>query len=281
MPTKFEREMKSPVVRQAGMPMKYNKRSSAKHKGESAEYKSGYGIERKRPVDLDLLGVHRLVAELTSKYNQNNDVGIVRSWFRKNKIEGQEKHFQALGNLVQEVRLHTSNLVEYKAELMTQQQRMEDLILLKEEESQFAVDRQREEHQTFLSQEDATRSEHGTRQEREKLENERIEAENEKIYWDAQQNREKANLLGLRGKLIEKIIVELDFADINMKQVFVLIEMIKDTDSKADILTAEAQWENLKAETEIKREQVKDGKLDNKHKKWKFEKDREGYDEEL
>jgi len=232
-------------------------------------------IEKAKAVNLDHLGVHNLVSELTAKYNQNNDAGIISNWFERKKINSQEKRLQALSALVQEVRSHSNNLLEFKTELVTQQQRMEDLILLKTEESQFAVDRQREVHQTFVSGEETTRNEQLLKLERDRLDNARIEAENEKIFWEAQQNKQKSLLMGLRGKLIEKIIGELDFADINMKQVFVLIEMIKDTDTKADILTAEAQWEHLKAETEIKQAQADQENLNTEHKKWKFDKDRE------
>lgn len=237
-------------------------------------------LENKFQVNLNHLGVQNLVSELTVKYNQNNDIGIIRSWLGRNRIEGQEKHLQALSRLVQEVRSHASSLIEFKAELMTQQKKMEDLILFKLEESQFAIDRQREEHQTFLSQENSIRRENEIRQEREKLQNERIDAENKKIYWEGQQDRQKARLMELRGKLIEKITDELDFADINMKQVFILIEMIKDTHNKADILTAEAQWEHLKAEAEIKKAQADQENLNTEHQKWKFDKDRE-FDEKV
>ncbi len=167
-----------------------------------------FEMEKKIPVNLDHLGVHGLVGELTAKYNQNNDVGIIRSWFRRNRIESQGKHLEALFSLVQEARAHTSSLIEYKAELMTQQKRMEDLILLKTEESQFAVDRQREDHQTFVSTEETTRKTNEAVANREFLENERIAYENQIKAGEAAQNKEIANILKLKGKLIEKIIDE-------------------------------------------------------------------------
>ena len=73
-----------------------------------------YEIEKRKVVNLDTLGVHGLVNELTAKYNQDNDTGIIRNWFRRNKLKSQEKHLQALFSLVQEARAHASSLVEFK-----------------------------------------------------------------------------------------------------------------------------------------------------------------------
>lgn len=239
-----------------------------------------FELDKRPPVNLNTLGVHGLVSELTAKYNQNNDTGIIRNWFRRNKLQSQEKHLKALFSLVQEAREHASSLVEFKSDLITQQKRMEDLILLKTEESEFAVDRQREEHQTFLSNEETSRIADKARQQREFLENEKLAAENKKTFWEAQQDKHKARIIELKGHLIEKLIDEVDFKNINMKHVFIIIEMLKEAETKADILNAEAQWEHYKVETDIKAEQAKQEKVNTKQKKWKFEQDKK-FDEEL
>lgn len=234
-----------------------------------------YEIEKRKVVNLDTLGVHGLVNELTAKYNQDNDTGIIRNWFRRNKLKSQEKHLQALFSLVQEARAHASSLVEFKADLLTQQKRMEDLILFKIEESEFAIDLQREEHQTKVSHEMTARATNEARQQREFLENEKLDAEKQQKIWEAQQDKHKARILELKGKLIEKLIDEVDFKNIDMKHVFIIIEMLKEAETQADILNAEAQWAHYKAETDIKAEQAKQEKVNTKQKKWKFKQDKE------
>lgn len=199
-------------------------------------------------VNLDNLDVHRLTNELISKYNQNNDVGIIQSWFSRNKVKVQESHLQAVLSKVNHIREHSRSLIEYKAELMTQQQALENLIICKIEESEFSVERQREDHQTYLNQQAAERERVWLELDSLKNENDRAKYEAEKAKWEAEESKNKAWITELRGKLIEKIIDELKFSDINMKQVFVLIEMIKEADTDSDILGAEARWEQLKAE---------------------------------
>lgn len=225
-------------------------------------------------VDLDYLGVHSLVNELVVKYNQNNDVGIIRSWFRRNRVEAQDKHLTALSSFVGNVRRHASDLIEFKAQLMSQMEVLEYRITEIIEAAQFALDRQREEHQSFLIQKQAERKQ--ILLELEKLQHsyDKLKWDAEKAKWEAEEIKQRARILELRGKLIEKIIQELQFADINMKQVFVLIEMIKESASDSDILGAEARWEQLKAEAKKTMAQADQEETESEWKKYKFEQDK-------
>lgn len=214
-------------------------------------------LAQKDKINLDYLGVHSLISELTAKYNQKNDVGIVRAWFRRNKLKSQEKHLQALSALVQEVRAHTTTLIEYKAELMTQHQRMEDLVLLKTEESQFAVDRQREEHATFLALQEKERQQTIHELEQMKIQNDQL--------------KQEARLVRLRGNLIEKITGELDLKKISSAQAFVLIKALNQDNTEADIFMAEEQLDQMKAEAKIKKAEAKRAKIEADYEEYKMQ----------
>ena len=224
-------------------------------------------------VSLDPLDVHKLTNELIASYNQNNDVGVIRGWLRRNKVESQEKYITALLNKVRTIRESASTLVEYKAQLMSQQQVMESLIIGKIDEAQFAVDRQREEHQTFLDEQTAERERIWIELDRAKNENEKMKYEVEKAKWEAEEAKHRARIIELRGALIEKIKDEVKFSDINMKQVFVLIEMIKDATTDADIITAEARWEQLRAEAKKTSAQANQEETKADWERYKFEQD--------
>jgi hypothetical protein len=209
-------------------------------------------INRGRIVDLDELGTHDFVGYLVQNYGKNLNRGVIVSWFRRTRLEAQSKYLDQLYELVNRVREHTTSLVAFKAELMTQQVRMENLMIALKEESRMAVERQRQEHETFLAN-------HESQREASRLALEKLRHENEKLRYEAEEQRgkaelakQKARIVQLRGDLIEKITADLNFADVNMKQVFVIIEMVKDAASQADIITAEARWEQMKAEARKK-----------------------------
>jgi hypothetical protein len=201
--------------------------------------------------NLDELGVHGFVSYISEYHKRDIDVGVIRSWFRRKRLEAQGKHLDEIYNLVRKAREHTSNIVEFKAQLMTQQTRIDNLIIALEEESEMMVERQREEYETFLAGQENQRETYKLELDRLKYENERLKYEAEELKGRAEQEKQKARLIQLRGDLIEKITKDLDFSDINMKQVFVIIEMVKDSTSEADIITAEARWEQMKAEAKI------------------------------
>ena len=229
--------------------------------------KSGY------KVDLNNLDVHTLTNELIAGYSQNNDIGIIRGFFRRNRVESQEKFIRALLNKVQAIRDSASTLIEYKAQLMSQQQVLESLIIGKIDEAQFAVDQQREEHQTFLDGQTAERERIWLELDRAKNENEKMKYEVEKAKWEAEEAKHRARIIELRGALIEKIKDEVKFSDINMKQVFVLIEMIKEATTDADIITAEARWEQLRAEAKKTSAQANQEETKADWERYKFEQD--------
>ena len=223
-------------------------------------------------VGVDPLDVHGLVLDLIGKYNQNNDVGVIRGWFRRKcNLEPSERHLQSLGNLVAEVRNHAANLTEFRAQLISQQQVMEARVLELTEAARFAVEKQRSDHQLYLHQQDFERQRTEIELDRGRLENMMAAIQIEKMRAEVSQEKQKAILLGQKSVLIEKITSELDFTNLNMKQVFVLIEMVKESRSNADILNAEAQWERMKAEARQAEAQADQEQHKAKYANWKME----------
>lgn len=216
-------------------------------------------------VNLDLLDVHKLVKDLASKYNENNDIGVIASWFRRRKLGATEKHLQSLLALVSEVRKHAGSLQEFKAQLVTQQVVLQHRIVAIIDEARFAVARQRSDHELYLLGNDVERQKRELELERIRLENMLAALDVEKKRAEVALDWQKVTLLEQKGVLIEKIISELNFQDLSMKQVFVLIEMVKESRSNADILTAEAQWERMKAEA-----REAEARADQEHHKTKY-----------
>jgi hypothetical protein len=223
-------------------------------------------------VGVNPLDVHGLVLDLIGKYNQNNDVGVIRGWFRRKcNLEPTEKHLQSLGSLVAEVRNHAANLTEFRAQLISQQQVMEARVIELTEAAWFVVEKQRSDHQRYLQQQEYERQRAEIELDRGKLENIMAGVQIEKMRAEVSQEKQKVILLGQKSVLIEKITSELDFKNLNMKQVFVLIEMVKDSRSNADILTAEAEWERMKAEARQAEAQADQEQHKAKYANWKME----------
>ncbi|MFA7382857.1 MAG: hypothetical protein WC001_05355 [Desulfurivibrionaceae bacterium] len=246
-----------------------------KNKGKLIGYKSGptnalvnsLSVENvnilNESVNLDNLDVHNLVSELVSKYNQNNDVGVIQSWFRRNRLEGQEKHLQALLRLVRQVREHSSDLLEFKARLISQREVLGNLIIQQVEESQFNVDRQREGHQTFIVQQEMERQRAHGEHVRIKLENDKVRLESERIIAE---NR----LVELRGTLIEKITTELDMKNISPPQAFVLIKALNPNSKDSDVYMAQEALDKMKAEADIKRAEARKAGFEADHEEYKM-----------
>lgn len=222
-------------------------------------------------VNLDMLDVHGLTGELIEKYNKNNDIGVIGSWFRQRKLDASEKHLQALFSLVTEVRKHSANLHEFKAQLVAQHSVLQYRIGTIIDEARFAMDRQRADHQLYLHGHDVERRKRELELERLRLENMLAALQVEKMQAEVALDQQKVALLGQKGALIEKIIGELNFQDINMKQVFVLIEMVKDSRTNADILTAEAQWQRMKAEANMAEAKAEQEQHQTQYKAWKMD----------
>ena len=232
------------------------------------------GPDGQYQVDLNCLDVHSLVNELIVKYNQKNDVGVIRSWLKRRKVEAQNQQLTSLFGLVANIRENAQDLVEFKAHLMSQQAVLTSRITALIEEARFVVERQRADHATYLKQREAECEQAHLMLENLKHENDAAKWRAEAARYEAEEIKQKARITELRGDLIAKIIQEMSFADINMKQVFVLIEMVKDATSQDDLFTADARWEQLKAEANKAQALADQEKTKADHEQWKFEQDK-------
>lgn len=222
-------------------------------------------------VNLDFLDVHRLVKDLARKYNENNDIGVISSWLRRSSLNATENHLHSLLSLVSEVRRHSADLQEFKAQLVAQQSVLQYRIMAMVNEARNIVEKQKLDHASYVHTHEMEKQRRLLEIERLKLENAQIALQNEKLAAEVAQEWHKAKLLGLKVLLIQKINSELDFVNINMKQVFVLIEMIKESRTNADILNAEAQWERMKAEARQAEAKADQEHNNTKYSSWKMD----------
>lgn len=255
----------------------------------------GVGLKKTEPdkfekydVDLSRLDVHVLTNELLIKrYNENNDTGLVKKFFKRLKINSQDRRLNAMLDLVRTIREHSNDIVEYKAHLASQQQVFEIIADGKIDEAELQMAEMRASYQsrTELVKIEAERARFELEKsikmaelelERMKHENERARWEAEKIKYEAEEGKQQARIIELRGDLISTINDELNFADINMKQVFVLIEMVKNAGTPEDILGAEAKWEQMKAEARKSEALADQEETKADHAKFKFEFDKKG-----
>ena len=198
-----------------------------------------------------------LIAELADQYGKNNDLGVIRSWFRKNRHNANEKHLEALLSRISHLRTHAQSLSDFKAELLTQADRFDLEITRVVEAAENAVDRQREEHKTFLVLQKKEREQAHAELARMKLENNRVSLE--------------SRLITLRGNLIEKITNELDLNNISPPQAFVLIKVLNQESTESDIFMAEGQLEQMKAEAKLKNAEAKMAEQEAKYEGFKME----------
>lgn len=205
-----------------------------------------------------------LITELANQYNKNNDIGVIRSWFRKGRHKANEEHLTALFERVQHIREHAKGLSEFQAELLTQRDRLENEIIRITEASEIAVEQQREEYETFVAR-------HQVERERAQLELARLNLENERIKLEHVKMKAETRIIDLRGNLIDKITAELDLNNISSQQAFVLIKALNQENTEADIFMAEGQLEQMKAEAQLKRAEAKKAEHDAEYAKFKMD----------
>ncbi|KKK99151.1 hypothetical protein LCGC14_2635620 [marine sediment metagenome] len=111
------------------------------------------------------------------------------------------------------------------------------------EESGIDLARARAEFETFMVDQITTR--------------ERYRLDIEQMKQDIGITKENINFLKFRNKLADKIIEGIDITDMDMKQVFVLIEMLKEASNENDLLITEAKARELGAEARKKEAEAK------------------------
>ncbi len=228
--------------------------------------------------NVDQLNVNTFVNDLGAELYRGVKAGLISNWFRRIKIESSEATMNRLYSLVESAKRNAESLQDFKARLLRERHIIALEIKRVVEEHYLAIKRQQDDYQHNKFMQSAERKKILNDLERAQIDNEihkqqiRVATyQADELRWQAEDARNKAMITEMRGKLISKIIDEMKFADINMKQVFVLVEMIKDSTTQNDILGAEAKWEQLKAEAKRAMAQAEQEQTRADWEKFKFE----------
>ena len=77
-----------------------------------------------------------------------------------------------------------------------------------------------------------------------------MDLEVKKLEEEIRQESARANFLELRTEIANNIKKEMKFNQLDMKQVLVIIEMLKEATSERDLFAAEARWKQAMAEAD-------------------------------
>lgn len=228
--------------------------------------------------NVDQLNINTFVNELGDELYKGVTDGIISNWFRRLNIGFREKTLISLNDLISRAKQSAESLQDFKGRLLRERHIIALEIKKVVDAHYLAIKKQQDEYQHGKFMQSAERKRVIQDLNRLGIENSILEQKiREDMYradelkWKAEDMKNKTVITALRGKLISKIIDEMTFSDINMKQVFVLIEMVKDVTSGEDIIGAEAKWDQLKAEAKRTMAQAEQEETKAQWEKFKFE----------
>ena len=194
----------------------------------------------KHQVDLDRLDVHELTQSLIDNYSRNQDTGIIASWLGRKKFEGQQKKLQAFNAVVREVREHSRNLQEYKAELLNREYIFPLIMQGQLLKAQQELELLREQHRT-------------------RMYNEQIERD---ILFQKLRNSILQNdSIEIINILRRKIAEEFDINNASPHATALIRDILNPGMNSAELLHALAQYESIKTDTDLKRTQVRTAEI--------------------
>lgn len=97
------------------------------------------------------LNLDGLIGELVHRYSKSGDVGVIRSWFRRKKIEANNNALRALGEHVQILRQQSGDVLEFKAHLLSQTEVLQALVIGYIVDARGTVEVKRAEYEVTLS----------------------------------------------------------------------------------------------------------------------------------
>ncbi|MFZ2403905.1 MAG: hypothetical protein WAW41_02135 [Methylobacter sp.] len=194
----------------------------------------------KSQVDLDHLDVHDLTQSLIDNYNRNQDTGILASWFGRKKFEGQQKKLAAFNAVVREVREHSRNLQEYKAELLNRQYIFPLIMQGQMFEVKQAIELMREQHKTAMHREDIDRR---------------------KTFEQLRTAVLSNDSIDIINQLKRKIVSDIDINNISPHVATLIRDIINPNMSSDQLLNALGQYENIKAESDIRKQEARAAKI--------------------
>jgi len=194
----------------------------------------------KSQVDLDRLDVHELTQSLIDNYSRNQDTGIIASWLGRKKFEGQQKKLAAFNAVVREVREHSRNLQEYKAELLNRQYIFPLIMQGQMLEAQQAIELMREQHKTAMHREDIDRR---------------------KTFEELRTAVLHNDSIDIINQLKKKIVNEVDINSISPHVATLIRDIINPGMSSDQLLNALGQYENIRAESDIRKQEARAAKI--------------------
>lgn len=245
-------------------------------------------------IKIELPEIKLLTEYLISEYNQGVNDGLIGGWFRRKKIEAKQQTIGALTQTVRMIHENSTSLQEYQVHLLTYQEKLYLICQGKILEGRIALDKLKQEHLTYIAKQEAERErikfELDRMQilnERELIENRRLEAIAEKESWLAMQEKERYHLLQLRGEVIRKIKDEYQLGKVTIQDVQLMMTLLMEVRIDPHMFTADLLYEQIKAsvrrmnaEAESAREDARTKRTERQYKEWKYKENRQAPDED-
>lgn len=195
-------------------------------------------------LNIPELSLDNLVYELHKTINTGKWV-IFKGW-QNTRLQLDAQRQDWIIKHIQNLKLSVEEMAKTKAAIILSRQMVEDLIAGYYQEARQKFELSAQQHLTALKQE----YEYRRRMDDEALMREmKIQEQsfiNQQLKWTAELEKQKSELARLRAELAQKIISEFSFKNIDARQVFVIIEMLKEATSQSGIMEADAKWEMLK-----------------------------------
>jgi hypothetical protein len=195
-------------------------------------------------LNIPELSLDNLISELHKTVNSGKWV-IFKGWQNK-RLELDADRQNWIIRHIQNLGLTAEELAKTKASIILSSQMVADLVEGYYEEARQKFELSAQQHLTALKQE------HDNRR---KMDDEAVMRQlliqeksflNQSLKWQAEEQKYNSDLAKLRAKLAGKIIDEFSFKNIDARQVFIIIEMLKEASNQSNIMEADAKWEMLK-----------------------------------
>lgn len=190
--------------------------------------------------NLSQLNMVQIAHDLSTMMNKPNPSGWLGKWWGNKKLDLDNDRISHMANYIERVRSLNQSMINAQAELFLSAQVLEDIINGYYIEAERKAEKQLKEHENLI---------HSLNDEMEKREitNDRARAEIEAI-------RATTRLTEIQGKVLEKLVNELDLANITPAQAFVFVKSLNpNADANVDFasqqLMLEAQLDQMKATT--------------------------------
>lgn len=199
---------------------------------------------RNTELDIPALNLDNLIYELQKTVNSGRWI-VFKGW-QNTRLQLDAQRQSWIIQQIKNLGLTAEEMAKTKASIILNPQIVEDLVEGYYEEARRKFELATQQHLTALKQEHEYRQRMDDEAMMRQLKIQEQSFLNQQIKWEAEFQRQKSQLAGLRAELARKIIDEFSFKNIDARQVFIIIEMLKEASTQANIMEADAKWEMLK-----------------------------------